>query len=1624
MAVKEADLTGIDNVNEYYTNHYLHTMFANSIQTDITAWKNAVKENADTQAPWSRLQACARSYYAAHAQFQKQVVNEDTLDAIVDMAAKYLDALGYPAMKPVRITLEDDQEIPVALELTKEDGSPLLWVLLAAPTRNQEFTTGIMESHVFAPEDVSLADLQTGGGANEDLTNAIFFGQQEPPRWLLYIGMEEIALIDRQKWDRKQYLSFDLETIFSRNDSSTWQAMAILLHHDSICPDHGENVLDRLGEESEQNAEGVSEDLKYALRESIELLGNEVLYDVAHHPEHFADIAKQKGIKTLTTADVDASDLTLQCLRYMYRMLFVLFIESRTDLGYAPMKNEVYATGYSIENLRKVAGHISSEPTESMQEGTYLGDSLQRLFDLIYTGYPEMEEEQEKYSKAESQHDMFVLPPLKAHIFDPERTALLHAAKLRNKTMLRIIELMSITRATGKKNERRGRISYANLGINQMGAVYEALLSYRGFIAQEKLYEVKKADDKKYDELQVGYFVPESQLDQYKESERVRYTSGEKKGKPRCYEKGTFIYRLAGREREKSASYYTPEVLTKCLVKYALKELLKDKTADDILKITVCEPAMGSAAFLNETINQLADAYLMKRQEELGESIPYDQRPKELQKVKMFLADRNVYGVDLNPTAVELAEVSLWLNTIYEGGFVPWFGTQLVNGNSLIGARRECYDIMNLQATSKGLHWYEMPPTRIAPDKARKVRGKKDTKIYHFLTGDPGMANYTDKVIKGLEPENIKKIKAWQKEFTKKPYTDDEIRVMLALSAKIDELWHQQVELRETIDRETRDKLSIYGYEDDIPENHMTIRRKDEIYRKYYKSEHMKNAGPYARLRFAMDYWCALWFWPIEQADLLPSRTEFLSEMDFILEGTAVSSTGEDMLGGEINLFSHDEQLNLFASEREELQDAMAEKIHNCFPSNSSVDIDQLCQIFPRLALVRKIAKQDRFMHWELEFADVFARKGGMSLVVGNPPWIKLEWKEQNTLSDENPLLIIKSLNAKKVQDFREIVLSVPGAKKAYFKEYQSISGEQNFLNSICAYPTLKKQKTNLYKCFIVLSLTVISSQRNGTVSLICPEGVYDDPNGGALRKLMYERLFYRFSFVNEKKLFKEIHHERTFSLNVFGNKHEIKFDVINHLYAPSTIDDCYNSSEKENEAVPSNKSKDNQWILDGHPHRIIKITRNELKLFSDLFDRGTTWQEAKLPIIHCTELLDVLRILNGQKHNLFDYKDDVYITQFWNETNAKKDGTIYAKVDFPESISAMIYSGSHIGVANPIFKCTQREYKNNTNFDNIDLTNICEDYFQRTNYQPRCDRNTYIRRIPKTPWGSKITEEYRFAAREMLSPSGERTLISCILPPNTAHIHAILGISLKKELDVVKFSGYCSSLSYDFFVKLTGKQNLGTENISLLPIIDSRFDGEIIARTLLLNCLTKNYSKLWKDSYKDEFRYFRWAKADNRLSNEVYEKLTPKWLWDTPIRSDFSRRQALVEIDVLSSMALGMSLDELKTIYRIQFSVLNNNERNTWYDANGKIVFSVARSYTGSDKKGRKLVGVNPDEWKLICDYPAGKTYDHSFTDDTQPGGPVERTVTYVAPFDRCDREKDYETVWAFFEKKYGKNV
>ena len=1598
------DLTGITNKNEYYTNHYFSTVFEENAGDTIRGWSAAAKESEELHTPWSMLRQNARQYYAAHDRYIRSFSSMQTLTSVRTMADLYLKSLGYPEARPATITVDDMVTVPVYLEMTKRNGAPQLWVILTASC---DEGAGIMESSSY---DAATIDEDASGtlykGAlsdmsNEDLATKILFGAAEPPRFLMFISMNQIALIDRNKWNEKRYLQFELEEIFSRLENTTLQAMAVLLHKDSLCPDDGKVLLDELDEQSQKNASGVSQDLKFALRESIELLGNEVLYDMAH----------RQG-RDLEADPVDAGQLTLECLRYMYRMLFVLFIEARPELGYAPIKAQSYYTGYSLESLRDIADNIR-EDVDEVGDGYYLHETLAKLYELIYDGYPKTEEELKELSAADSLHDVFWIAPLKAHIFDPEYTKMLTEAKLRNSCMLRIIDLMSLTRSTGRKNSRRGRISYANLGINQMGAVYEALLSYRGFIAEEDLYEVKHKGDK-INELDVGYFVPESELSLYEEKERVRYESGGKKDKLRMYEKGTFIYRLAGREREKSASYYTPEVLTKCLVKYALKELLKDKTADEILHLTVCEPAMGSAAFLNEAINQLAEAYISRKEQETGEIISYEKRFKELQKVKMFIADRNVYGVDLNPVAVELAEVSLWLNTIYAGGFVPWFNTQLVNGNSLIGARRQVYSEVALTTTSKGLRWYESAPERVPVGTERKKKTGY-SQIYHFLVGDPGMCNYTDKVIKELEPDNIKKMKDWNKKFTA-PYSADDLVTLRRLSSVVDELWKDQIALRKEVEEKTQDALSVFGYADDVEDSHTTIREKDRIYSELYKSEHMKNAGPYARLKFAMDYWCALWFWPIDQADLLPSRSEFLFDLSLILEGTMASVN--------VNSDAKFGQLSLFPTEMEQL----ALDITATYGTNTVVDIPKLRKENPRLDLAAKIAERNHFMHWELEFADLFAERGGFDLIIGNPPWIKIEWNEQGVLADANPMFAVKKLTATQTTHERTDAIKRDATRKMYFVEYESMAGEQNFLNATQNYSDLKGQQTNLFKCFLPLSWE--KNNERGVAAFIHPEGVYDDPKGGALREKLYSRLRYHFQFANERKLFPEVHHHTQFSLNVYGGPLMVSFDTISNLYDAKSIVECYEGDASA--SVPGIKDENGEWNVKGHPDRIIHVTKKELALFAKLFDGSDEWKRARLPVLHAAELVEVLEMFLNQKTTLGNLGDDVFSTECWHETNAQNDGTIERNVHFPEKITESIYSGAHVGILNPILQTTRRVYNVNSDYDRVDLMNIPSDYMIRTKYAPACDMNEYYQRMPKTPWGTKISEEYHIINREMVGCASERTLTCAIACKGIAHVHTVFSVCIKNRVDMACLAGCEASLPYDFLVKVIGKSHVNYSTNMLFPLLEGVKHGEIVLRALLLNCLTIHYAELWRQCFNESFRADSWSKSDPRLATSRFSALTSEWTWDTPLRTDYERRQALVEIDVLTAMALGISLQQLKTIYRIQFPVLQSYEADTWYDANGRIVFTNNRSLTGvgySRPEFENADAVQPvirgnAHWNgIMKNAPAGYVFASTITDDTQPGGPVERTIEYVAPFDRCDREQDYETAWKFFEEKYSTN-
>jgi len=1568
---------GINNCNEYYTNHYFSSIFEDNASATISAWRDAAKASENIKTPWSCLKENGKSYYTLHDKYLRQRSSYQILPIIKELAEKYMESLGYGNPSPINVEI-NDIKYPIFKEVRKNNGNPLLWIFLVSNIEDDE---SVLDGNVF---DGSFDEESFGAFINtdysaEDIATKALFSNDVPPRWVLLIGINGIALIDRNKWNEKRYLHFDLKEIFSRREDSTLQAMSVLLHKDSLCPEEGNSLLDELDDNSNKNAAEVSVDLKYALRECIELLGNEVLYDLKNNKNRDFD-----------TDPVDASDLTMQCLRYMYRMLFVLFIESRNELGYAPMKDIAYATGYSLETLRDVVDNIN-EDVEEVGNGYYLGDSINKLFENIYYGYPREQEKLLEAEKMESIHDAFVIEPLKAHIFDPDLTHLISNAKLRNSTMIRIIKLMSISR---ENKHGKGRISYSNLGINQLGSVYEALLSYRGFIAGHTLYEVKRAGDK-FDELDVGYFVSESEVKNYTEDERVRYESGPDKGKLRRYEKGTFIYRLAGREREKSASYYTPEVLTKCLVKYSLKELLKDKTADQILSLTICEPAMGSAAFLNEAINQLAEAYITKKQEELGDSIPYEERYQKVQEVKMYIADKNIYGVDLNPTAVELAEVSLWLNTICKGGHIPWFGTQIVNGNSLIGARKQVYTKSQLTTDNSRLQWYNNAPERVMPGTKRNNKNQ----IYHFLVGDPGMCSYNDAVIKSLAKEKIDLIKKWNKEFIKE-YNDDDIESLLRLSSIIDILWEKQISLRKEVEKKTSDKFSVYGHDDTSEESHTTIRQKDYILKSLYKTEAAENAGPYARLKFAMDYWCSLWFWPIEKADLLPSRSEFIYDMSLILEGgiMAVKTSGYQ---GKHNKYGQ-YQYSLF--DYDELS-GIAGELQSKYAEMGKVNLDELCEKEERLALVRQITQVNHFMHWELEFADLFEEKHGFDLMIGNPPWVKITWKEEGILSDMNPMFSVKNLSAAETMIERNNELINEIKRNQYFAEYVSNVGIQSFLNAKQNYPELEGLQSNLYHCFLPLSMRL--SNLNGIFAFVHPDGIFNDPQGETLRKCLIPKMRKHFQFMNVLKLFHDVDGHVVFGLNIYSNHDNNQFEMISNLYDQSAIDECYD--ERNSYELEGLKDKNNNWSRHGNPERLLIIGKEEIRLLSILFEDKDKYSSCKLPAIHTKAMLEVLKIFAFASKKVGDLKENVFSSEMLHETNSQKKGAIKFNVGFASSYDNLILSGPHIYIASPLFKSSQNIVKSNTDFTNIDLSIIDDNYIQRCNYTI-INQDIIAQYNPLTSWNIPYGDEYRFICRKMINLTQERSLIGTIVPPKTWHINAIFGMSFKKIDDLIRYSVGCVSLPFDFFVKLYGKTNFTADSAYKLPLLEkNEFLIQASNRLFRLNCLNSSFIELWEKCYYNNT--YEWSKDDLRLNQIVPTK---KWSRNFMLINDFERRQALLEIDVLVSLNLGMTLEQLIYIYEMQFPVFSKYENDTWYDANGRIVFS-AKNY------GDLIYSRN--EFEQIKNAKTGEKFYRTIIDDTMPGGPVERTIEYVAPFDKCDRIEDYKRAWEFFSNKYGRS-
>ncbi|MDV8013414.1 class I SAM-dependent DNA methyltransferase [Rhodococcus sp. IEGM 1241] len=1411
-------------------------------------------------------------------------------------------------------------------------------------------------------EDVPGEDLASVAQLLSHLSTA-----EDGPQFILVLAGSQALITERSRWLEGRYLAVDLQLICERNDDKrggeTDRALTCLAA-DSLAPDAEGNIWwAGVIDESAKHTVGVSKDLREGVRLSIELIANDVVTRRA-----------MQGLAPL--ADSVAQELAGQALRYLYRILFLLYAEARPELGVLPTGEQTYERGYSLDRLRELL--LVELVTPRAENGTHFHDSLHTLFELVDIGHDGLSGDASRTEGLTFRH-------LKADLFRPIATAFVNEVKLSNSAVQKVLRNLLLSKES--RGRDRGFISYADLGINQLGAVYEGLMSYTGFFAKDALYEVAKNGDPS----KGSWVVPEGRIDGIVESDFVT-VKDELTGEPTKvrHEQGTFVFRLAGRERQQSASYYTPEVLTKFTVGQALEELLdQDGTstsAEEILGLTVCEPALGSGAFAIEAVRQLADQYLTRRQRELGERIDPEEYPTELQRAKAYIALHQVYGVDLNATAVEFAEISLWLDTMARDLDAPWFGLHLKRGNSLIGARRAL--IPSGQLKSRG--WLDATPidVRLADNLLGKPIGVVDG-VHHFLVPTSGWGSTVEaKEARELAPDALADLKTWRKELKPQP-TTAQVRKLKELAGRVETLWllaHKRLEIAE---REIRRPIPVWGRETESAE---TVVTRDLI-----EASLADENGAYRRLRRVMDAWCALWFWPLVDDDVTvngdlvqpPTLDQWIETLTGLL-GTPIGESKPEKKHGQLNLFTIQSWDELEAVESNELLFAKA------------VKVDELKKNSPWLVVVERVSARQGFFHWELDFAPVFAR-GGFDLQVGNPPWVRPDFDEKAALAEFDVRFVLeKKLETGRAEHLKNDVLRDSVALQFYVDQHCSMVATREFISSRSQFPNLGGLRPDLYRCFMEKSW--VNSSRRGTIGLIHLESHFTDEKAGALRRVTYQRLRRHWQFINELKLF-EIQNQKLYGVNIYGRSmHSPRFLQAVSLYHPDTVERSlvHDGSGPE----PGIKDLDGNWDLRPHRDRIISVDESTLASWKNVLEA------ANVPLNQTRMVYTVNRssasILNklaalpriGAMNPVFSLG--------WDEGADFKRGYFEKGWGYPDSWDDTILQGSHLFVGNSFYKAPNPTMANHRDWKAVDLEALAADAIPITSYKPKGRRSVYDSAFTSwdvfTPQGEKIFvqahRQYRTAWRAMAANSGERTLISAIIPPGPTHVdgvHSLADSSLSLR-NLVCLQSVLSALVSDFMVRVAPKSSIRSGVINRIPfILNADISAALILRSARLSFITDAYSDIWATCFERGMTLDSWVGGLAHARRRPLGDVGPIWTPEISLRISADRRQAAVEIDVLVALGLGLTADELCTIYRTQFPVLYGYDRKTYlYDINGRLVPNEVLSVWR--KKGD---AINEDE--RTATNPTGNTY------------------TYELPFQFLDREADMREAYTEFERRLG---
>ncbi|MEU9647540.1 DNA methyltransferase [Streptomyces sp. NPDC048110] len=1684
------------NRGDYFSAHYLAEVLPKDLKSGLLqAWKDreeAAKppagDAAATEAdaldastpgadglpvtPRAGLRALRRDYFRARSFFalpededgirvvrehdEEQVTYGDSTwrERVRALNAEVLRALGYDA-KPRTLTVVragQTHEIPVAHAEKGLVAVDCGWAAEPDAALDKNGRGRLLEP---VPLD-GLPSLETG-----DKLARFLFACEEPPRYVLLLCGGVIVLADRVVWGEGRSLGVSLDIALQRNDTRAGgelDTVAALFGADSLrTPEEGgENPLAELVGKSAKHAVGVSSELRDGLRKSVELIANEVLDRLREQDLRPEDIGELSEL---------GRQLTRESLRYLYRILFLLYAEARPELGILPADYPEYQQGYGLGRLAELIA--DREPiSDAARKGFYLYESLDLLFGKVQDGYRPrrthgVEATVDGVDAKTSEDVGLRFEPLHSKLFERDAIRLIGDdslpdprfdsdealargesvryldTRLRNATLHQVLHSLMITR--GKRGERGGFISYAQLGINQLGAVYEGLMSYSGFIAGEELYEVAKGGDPK----DGSWLVPKSKIDEYPDSvfvrRRDRHTGEDVRVR---HASGSFVYRLSGRDRQTSASYYTPESLTKVTVQLALQQLLTEETeAKELLNWRICEPALGSGAFLNEAINQVAAEYLRRRQSELARSIDTEQYAVELQKAKAYIALHNSYGVDLNETAVELAEVSLWLNTMHPGMEAPWFGLHLRRGNSLIGGRRELYAADRLK---KG-GWLGTTPERFALADAVEGATLPEGSVHHFLLpAKEWGAVAAEKEARALAPESAKALGSWRKAITKSPTARQTARLQ-GLARRAEYLWGLVVRRLELSERDISRRIGVWGAEDDWLRRPEVAVQRDEVL-----ADLQAEDTPYWRLKTLMDAWCALWFWPVQSASLLDgtderyARAEALAERAAEFEAAGVSAAAGEEDSGVLMAWEADalpgfvaepQQMTLtrdsvsrrrkgrreervkgqrreviplaglddwieFAEALLGTQDVPSESLVSAFETLDDLSVYERelpewmgMERFHRLenrflwaAMARDVAQAQGFFHWELEFAQVFAR-GGFDLQVGNPPWVRPRWQEDAVLAELEPWFVLAEKPSAAEWRLRkaELLATLADGQDFLLNELAPHAGAVATLSSQAAYPLLVGTQGDLYRAFMARVWQQIAP--HGSAGLIHPDTHFGGAREGVIRAAAYRHLRVHAHFVNSANwAFEDLNRSAEFGMHIYGMPRDPDFLHLSELRNAEVLPDSLTHDGLG--ATPGIKHN-GAWDIRPHRQRVVHVDRALLASWQAL--TASTGGAAQAPLLYPVLVGEqgAVEALATYSNSLADYHPRPMISRGYDEANAKKDGSIRWGNQAVSELKDVILQGPHFASALPFSKEPRVPCRSNRDWDLLTPSKLPEGYVPVTNY---------VRESGKP--GAAQDSSYRLAWRVMIPFDSSRCLHAALIPPGPSHVHTVHSTALEDNRLTVLNAGFWAALPLDYLLRITGRSHLQVAEAHKMPAPHPKHPlaPALLLRTLRLNSLTTHYAPLWAELFDRRWAgYEDWANPHWPRLNPLAAGLKPTWEYTTPLRTEHERRAALVELDALVAVWLGITADQLAAIFKSRYPQLYDYESATYFDANGRKIAADFNTYGHGQTK--------QDYLDLLA-----------HLEDPERTPPPEG---YQAPFYKADRDAEMRAAHAHFQAR-----